>query len=66
MSAIELIQAVSEKAKETKKELTKSFFSGNKTYFNEMLSKHPNAIVNKDIYETINNIASMHARVCEY
>jgi hypothetical protein len=66
MSTIELLQAVNNKANETKKELTKSFFNGDKKYFNEMLSKFPKANVNGNVYETINNIASMYARGLEY
>ena len=66
MTVLELIQAVNKKANETKKELTKSFFSGDKNYFNEMLKSFPKADVNGDVYETINNIASMYARGLEY
>lgn len=66
MTTLELLKAVSAKANETKKELTKSFFSGDKSYFNTMLAAFPKADVNGNVYETINNIASMYARGLEY
>lgn len=66
MTTLELLKAISEKANETKKQLTKSFFSGDKTYYNEMLAKFPKAQINKDVYETIINISSMYARGLEY
>jgi len=50
----------------TKKDLTKSFFSGDKNYYNEMLNAFPKANVNGDVYDTINNIASMYARSLDY
>ena len=66
MTTIELLQAVSAKAKEVKTNLTKSVMIGDRSYFNEMLLKFPKAQVNNDIYETINNLSSMYARSLEY
>ena len=66
MTTLELIQSLNKKANQTKKELTKSFFSGDKKYFNEMLNSFPKANVNGNVYETINNIASMYARGLDY
>lgn len=66
MTTLELIQAVNSKANQTKKELTKSFFSGDKTFYTKMLNSFPNANVNGNVYETINNIASMYARGLDY
>lgn len=66
MTDLELFQAVNRKFNETKKKLQKSFFSKDKTYFNEMLNAFPNAKRNEDIYETINNIASRYARSLDY
>jgi len=66
MTTLELLKAVSAKANETKNQLIKSFFSGDKSYYNKMLDAYPNANVNGNVYETINNIASMYARGLEY
>ena len=66
MTALEIIQKVNKKANQTKKDLTKSFFSGDKNYYNEMLNAFPKANVNGDVYDTINNIASMYARSLDY
>jgi hypothetical protein len=66
MTTLQLIAAVNQKAQAVKKDLTKSFFNGDKNYFFQMLNKYPNANVNGNIYETINNIASAYARSLEY
>jgi hypothetical protein len=66
MTTLELLKAVSAKANETKKELTKSVITGDKSYFNQMLAKYPKAQINSNLSETINNIASMYARSLEY
>jgi len=66
MKALEILQAVSKKAAETKKELIKSFYSGDKKFYNKMLADFPQANVNGDVKETINNIASMYSRGLDY
>ena len=66
MTTLQLLQALSTKANETKKQLQRSFFSGDKKYFNEMLLTYKNADVNGDVNETIRNISSMHARSLTY
>ena len=66
MTTLELIQAVNNKANQAKKELTKSFFNGDKKYFTQMLESFPKANVDGNIHETINNIASMYARGLDY
>lgn len=66
MTTLQLIQAVNNQATKTKKELTKSFFSGNKKFYNEMLQKYPKAHKEGDVYETINCISAIHARGLDY
>ena len=66
MTTLELFQAINKKANETKKELTKSYFSGDKSFYNELLSKFPKMEVVNNVYETINNISAKYAQSLEY
>jgi hypothetical protein len=66
MTTLELISAINKQANQTKKQLTKSFFSGDKSLYNELLSKFPNMEVVNNVYETINNISAKYAQSLEY
>jgi len=66
MTTLELISAVNNQAKQTKNELTKSYFSGDKSFYNELLSKFPKMEVVNNVYETINNISAKYAQSLEY
>jgi hypothetical protein len=65
MTTQELLQAVSQKAAETKKALKASFFS-DKNYYNEMVAMFPKMPLSKDVYENINNLASKYAMSLDY
>ena len=66
MTALELLKKVNEVAREEKAKLTKSFFSGDKSYYKQMLMKYPKCYFNADVYETINNLSATIAHGKEY
>jgi hypothetical protein len=66
MTTLELMQAVSAKAIEVKQKLTKSYFSGDKKYFNDTLSQYPFCENSGDIYDTIGNLSAKVARDSNY
>lgn len=66
ISAVEFMKVVNVKANETKKLLTKSFFSKDKTYYYDILSKFPTMPVSGDAYEDINNLAAKYAQSLDY
>lgn len=66
MTTVQLMQAVSKKANQVKKDLTKSYFSGNKNYFNELLNTYSFCEVEGDVYETINNLSAKVAQNYNY
>jgi len=66
MTTLELMQAVSIKAIEVKQKLTKSYFSGDKKYFNDTLNQYPFCYNPKDIYDTISNLSSKVATDLDY
>ena len=66
MTSLELLRKVSETANKEKNELTKSYFSGDKSYFKKRLSMFMFCYVPKDVYETINNLSSAYAKSLDY
>ncbi len=66
MTTLELLKAYSQKAQETKKELAKSFFSGDKSFYKKTLSKYPFCLSNGNVYETINNLSAKVAQNTDY
>lgn len=66
MTTLELFKAIGNKAAETKSALTKSYFSEDKSFYNQLLKQFPKAQINNSVYETINNLSSMYAKSLEY
>jgi len=66
MTTLELMQAVSVKAIEVKQKLTKSYFSGDKKYFNDTLSQYPFCENPGDIYDTMSNLSAKVAQDLNY
>lgn len=66
MKTIELMKAISLEFNQTKKELTKSFFSGDKKLYNTMIEKFNKMPLSNDVYENINNLSAKYAQSLEY
>jgi hypothetical protein len=67
MEATQLIAAIAIEANNIKKQLTASYFSGDKSFFNQTLAQYP--FCKKQglsVYETINNLAAKVAQSKEY
>jgi len=66
MTTLQLIQEVNKTAREEKAKLTKSYFSGDKSYYKQMLKAYPKCYHNADVYETINNLSAKIAQNKDY
>ena len=66
MTTLELFKAIDKKASEIKLELTKSYFAGDKSYYNEIVSKFNKMPLSTNIYENINNISAKYAQSLNY
>ncbi len=67
MTASQLQNAVAIEANDVKKQLTKSYFGGDKSFFNQTLAQYPFCKrQGLSVYETINNLAAKVAQAKEY
>ena len=62
MTALQHLGKVTAKAAEVKKALTASYFSGDKSYYNELLAQYPAYFSATSVYETINGLSAKVAR----